>query len=112
MSKPPTRHWSGATKAPAVKRKRCRCCGAHVDEFTEPYGRVVRLDIAPPSVDVDLSADRDRLYEYHGPRVGWTPKFLPERGWRELRLVHECPLPTTYLSTHTIRRTRARRSTR
>ena len=96
MTKQPHRgHWSGSTRGPAVKRKPCPFgCGAHVDEFREPHGLLVRLDVRPPSVDLDLSTvDPIRLYQYHGPRIGWAPKFLPERGWRELRLVHECPFP-------------------
>lgn len=84
------RSWSGATKAPAVKRRACRFhCGRTVDVYTE-HGRVIQLDTESPAVTVDLATVRDRLYEYHGPRVGWAPKFLPERGWRELRLLHEC----------------------
>jgi hypothetical protein len=50
----------------------------------------IQLDVKPPSVDIDLHAVRERLYEFLGPRIGWAPKFLPERGWRELRLLHEC----------------------
>jgi hypothetical protein len=85
-----TRRWSGATKPPVVKRKPCRFkCGRHVDVFTED-GRIIQLDTEPPAVTADLSTVRLRLYEFRGPHVGWVPKFLPERSWRELRLLHEC----------------------
>jgi hypothetical protein len=75
-----------------VKRKPCRLrCGRSVDVFTE-QGHLVQLDIEPPLITVDLSQAqyRNRIYEYHGPRVGWAIKFLPQRGWRELRLLHDC----------------------
>ncbi|SEF34353.1 hypothetical protein SAMN05421837_107334 [Amycolatopsis pretoriensis] len=84
------RRWSGATTAPVVKRRPCRFgCGRSVDVFTENH-RVIQLDTEPPAVTVDLTTVHLRIYEYRGPRIGWVPKFLPERGWRELRLLHEC----------------------
>jgi hypothetical protein len=53
----------------------------------------VWLDATPPSVDIDLMTVVERLYEYHGPNVGWCSKTLPIRGWRELRLIHVCRFP-------------------
>lgn len=85
-----TGRWSGAAKAPTVKRKPCRFgCGQSVDTYTE-QGRRIQLDTTPPAVTVDLKTVRPRLYEYRGPRIGWVPKFLAERGWREIRLLHDC----------------------
>lgn len=87
-------HWSGATRAPVVKRKPCRFrCGQSVDVFTDPTtGRVVQLNTTPPPVGLRLTvADRGRVYEYRGPRVGWVSKWDPsDRTWRELRLCHAC----------------------
>jgi hypothetical protein len=94
-----TRRWSGATTAPVVKRRPCRFrCGRSVDVYTED-GRVIQLDTEPPAGTVDLVPVRDRLYEYLGPRIGWAPKFIPERGWRELRLLHECADLATHNTT-------------
>lgn len=94
--------WGGTMKPPAVKRKPCRFkCGQHVDTFTESHGYVVQLDMTPPSVDVDLAATTRAIYEFRGPRIGWVPKFTPERGWREIRLVHECTAASMRTRTRT-----------
>lgn len=85
--------WSGATKAPKVTRRPCKFgCGRHVDEFRTEWGQPVSLDTQPPPVTYDLAESqyRHRIYEYRGPYIGWCHKFSPERGWRELRLAHEC----------------------
>lgn len=85
--------------APKLRRRPCRLrCGAHVDTFTTHYGRPVALDTEPPPIDRDLSGMRGRVFEYHGPYIGWVSKTDPShRTWRELRTVHECanPTPTT-----------------
>lgn len=87
-------HWSGATTAPAVKRRPCRFrCGSTVDTFKDPdTGRIVQLATEPAPAGLRLTvADRGRVWEYRGPRIGWVSKWDPsDRTWRELRLVHDC----------------------
>lgn len=87
-------HWSGATRAPVVKRRPCRFrCGASVDVFKNPEtGQVVQLDTEPAPVSRRLTnLDRGTVYEYRGPRIGWVSKWDPaNRTWRELRLAHRC----------------------
>lgn len=84
-------HWSGAERAPTVRRKPCRYgCGTEVDTFRDEIGLVRQLDTEPPAITVDLDEHLNRLWEHRGDYVGWCLKFSPRRTWRELRLEHEC----------------------
>lgn len=87
-------HWSGVTIAPKVKRRQCRFrCGTPVDTFTDPQtGRFIQLQTSAAPIGLRLTtADRGRVYEDRGPRIGWVSKWDPaDRTWRELRLVHDC----------------------
>lgn len=80
------------SKAPAVKRKPCRRCGADVDTFVDELGLQRRLDTVPPAAGLDLAAAtrEHRVWQDRGPRVGWIPLYRPDDSQRELRLAHAC----------------------
>lgn len=86
--------WSGSNLAPKVTRTTCRYrCGTNVDAFVDTETGLIRqLNTEPVPITWDLKhpSIRRRLWEHRGDVIGWCQMWQPTRGWREVRLAHQC----------------------
>jgi hypothetical protein len=48
----------------------------------------------PITADLPGLTRQYRIWEDHGPRLGWTPKYTTDRNWRPIRATHLCPAST------------------
>lgn len=78
----------------AARNQPCRDCGEPVLEFDiDIFSWSIRLqdhDLPINGRFDDLLAEY-RLWEFHGPHLGWSPKYGGQRTWRPLRATHICP---------------------
>lgn len=71
----------------------CPNCGEPVLEFdVDIFTWSIRLqgNDLPITADLQQLAREFRVWEDHGPRLGWTQKYTAERSWRPIRATHIC----------------------
>ena len=59
-----------------------------VDVFT--WSIHLETNDLPITADFNNLLNQYRLWEYYGPRLGWSPKYSGDRNWRPVRATHLC----------------------